>query len=124
MVLAIGDVDCPASVADQIVRNVELAFLPARLTPGQEKTPLRIELVNASVTIAVGNINLPFGRQRTMRASIERLVAHERRRLVRNADSQKELSFRSELAHGVIRGIGTVDRVVGADVYAMGSFEH
>ena len=40
------------------------------------------------VSVAVGDVDLAAGRQRGVGAAVERLTAHERRRLARNAEGE------------------------------------
>ncbi len=50
---------------------------------------------------------------------MERLAAHERRRLVRNADRQQHLAVGGAFAHGMVAVVGAVKLVVGVDMQAM-----
>jgi len=56
-------------------------------------------------------------------SGVKRLAAHERRRLVRDADGQQHLAVGRALAHGVVAVIGAIEMVVGIDVQAVGAIE-
>ena len=123
VVLAVGDIDPAVGIGRDIVDDVELAGIGAGLAPGFEQLAVRRIFVDAGIAVAVGNIDLALRRQRGVGAAVKRLAAHERRRLVRDADRQQHLSVGRALAHGVVAVIGAVEIVVGIDVQAVGAVE-
>src|SRR3954447_5068436 len=54
---------------------------------------------------------------------MERLAAHERRRLVRDTDRQKHLAVNRAFAHGVVAIVGAVKIILGVDMQAMRAAE-
>jgi len=54
---------------------------------------------------------------------VKRFAAHERRRLVRDADRQQHLAVGRALAHRVVAIIGAIEIVVGIDVQPMRAVE-
>src|SRR5690348_8599563 len=80
MILTVGDVDPAVGVAGNIMHQIELAWLGSRLSPRHQQLPVGGVLVHAGVAVTVRYVNLALGRQRGMRATVERLSAHERRR--------------------------------------------
>ena len=123
VVLAIGDIDPAIRVGDDVVHDIELAGISAGLAPSLDQLSVRREFVHAGVAVAVGDVDLAFGRQRRMGAAVERLAAHERRRLVRDADGQQHLAVGRAFAHRVVAVIGAVEIVVGVDVQAVRAVE-
>ena len=120
MVFAIGDIDPAVRITADVVHDVEPARSGARLAPRRQQLSIGRELVHARVAVAVRHVDVAFGRQRGVGAAVERQPAHERRRPTRHADLQLEFSLRRETAHGVVAVIGAIDRVVRADVNAVG----
>src|ERR1700743_58464 len=58
-----------------------------------------------------------------MGAAMERLAAHERRRLAGDTDGQQHLALSRAFAHGVGAITGAIEGVVGIDVTAVGAME-
>src|SRR6266849_6763093 len=58
-----------------------------------------------------------------MGAAMERLAAHEGRRLVWNADGQQHLAVVGALAHRMVAVIGAIEIVLGVDVQPMRAIE-
>ena len=123
MVLAVGDIDPAVGVGGDIVHDVELAGIGAGLAPAFDQLAVRRVFVHAGIAIAVGDVDLALRRQRGVGAAMERLAAHERRRLVRDADGQQHLAVGGAFAHGVVAVIGAIEIVVGVDVQAVGAGE-
>ena len=92
MVLAVGDIDPAVGVGGDVVHDVELAGIGAGLAPGLQQLAVRRVLVDAGIAVAVRHVDLALRRQRGVGAAVERLAAHERRRLVRDADGQQHLA--------------------------------
>ncbi|RXH39552.1 hypothetical protein XH94_16700 [Bradyrhizobium zhanjiangense] len=116
MVLAIGDIDPAIGVGDDIVHDVELAGIGARLAPALDQLAVGRELVHAGVAVAVGDVDLALRRQRRVGAAMEGIAAHERRRLCGEADRQQHLAVGGAFAHGVVAVVGAVKIVVCIDV--------
>ena len=123
VVLAVGDIDPAVGIGRDIVDDVELAGIGARLAPGLEQFSVRRIFVDAGIAVAVRDIDLALRRQRGMGAAVKRLAAHERRRLVRDADGQQHLAVGRALAHGMVAVIGAIEIVVGIDVQTMRAVE-
>ena len=123
VVLAVGDIDPAVGVGDDIVHDVELAGIGARLAPGLHQFSIGAVFVDAGIAVAVRHVDLALRRQRGMGAAMERLAAHERRRLVRDADGQQHLAVGGALAHGMVAVIGAIEIVVGVDVQPVGAVE-
>src|SRR5438552_453902 len=88
VIFAVGDIDPSVRIGCDVVDDVELAGIGAGLAPAFEQPAVGRVCVDAGVAVTVGDVDLPLGRQRSMRAAVKRLAAHERRRLVRYADCQ------------------------------------
>ena len=58
VVLAVGDVDPAVGFAADVVGDVELARIGARLAPREEQLAVRRELVHARVAVAVGDVEI------------------------------------------------------------------
>ena len=116
MILAVGDIDPAIGIGRDVVDDVELAGIGAGLAPAFEQFAVGRVFVDAGVAVAVGDIDLALRRQRGVGAAMERLTAHERRRLVRNADGQQHLAAGRTFAHGVVAVVGAIQIVVGVDV--------
>ena len=101
--------NCPGSVPE--------------LAPGHHELAGGGELVHARIAVAVGDIDLALGRQRRVRAAMERLAAHEGRRLAGHTDGELDLAGGRASAHGVIAVIGAVEIVVRIDVQAVRALE-
>ncbi len=123
MVLAVGDVDEPVRVGRDVVHDVELARIGAGLTPGLHQFAAGRELVHAGITVSVRHVDLALGRQRRMRAAMERLAAHVRGGLVGDADCQQHLTVGRALAHRVVAVVGTVEVIVGVDMQSVRAAE-
>src|ERR1700721_1109561 len=123
VVLAVGDIDPAVGVSDDVMDDVELAGVGAGLAPGPDPFSIGCEFVDAGIAVTVGHIDLALRRQRRMGAAVERLAAHERRRLVRNADGQQHLAIAGAFADGVVAVVGAIEIVVGIDVRAGGARE-
>ena len=121
MVLAVSHIDPAVGIGRDVVDDVELAGIGAGLAPGLEQFAVRRVFVHAGIAIAVGDVDFAFRRQRGVGAAVERLAAHVRRRLVRNADRQQHLAVGAAFAHGVVAVVGAIEIVVGVDVQAMGA---
>ena len=83
----------------------------------------RRELVHARIAVAVGNVDLALGRQRRVRAAMERLAAHEGRGLAGHADGEVDLALGRAAAHAVVAVVGAVEVVVRIDVQAVRALE-
>ena len=123
VVLAVGDIDPAVGVGDDVVDDVELAGIGAGLAPGLDQLAVGRVFVDAGIAVAVGHIDLALRRQRSVGAAVERLAAHERRGLVRNADGQQHLAVGGAFAHGVVAVVGAIEIVVGVDVQAVRAVE-
>ena len=84
-----------------------------------DQLAVRRVFVDAGIAVAVRDIDLALRRQRGVGAAVERLAAHERRRLVRDADGQQHLAVGGAFAHGVVAVVGAIEIVVGVDVQAV-----
>ena len=82
------------------------------------------ELVHARVAVAVRDVDVALGRQRGVRAAMERLAAHEGRGLAGHADGELDLAGGRAPAHGVVAVVGAIERVVAVDVQAVRAVEH
>src|SRR5579871_5687751 len=82
VVLAVGDIDIAVGVGRDVVHDVELAGIAARLAPAPDQFAVGRELVHAGIAVAVGDIDLALRRQRGVGAAVERLAAHEGCRLL------------------------------------------
>ena len=123
MILAVGDIDPAVGVGCDVMHDVELAGIAARLAPGLEQLAVGRVFVHAGIAVAVGDVDLALRRQRGVSAAVERLAAHIRRRLFGNADRQEHLAVGRTLAHGVVAVVGAIEIVVGIDVQAVGARE-
>ena len=123
VVLAVGDIDPAVGVGCDVVDDVELAGIGARLAPAFHQFAVGGVFVHAGIAVAVRHIDLALRRQRGMGAAMERLAAHERRRLVRDADGQQHLAVDSAFAHGVVAVVGAIEIVLGVDVQPMRAAE-
>ncbi len=123
VVLAVGDIDPAVVIGGDIVDDVELAGIGAGLAPGFQELAVRRIFVDAGIAVAVGDIDLALRRQRGVGAAVKRLAAHERRRLVRDADRQQHLAVGGAFAHGVVAVVGAIEIVVGVDVQAVRAVE-
>src|SRR4029077_9382551 len=101
VVLPVGDIDPALGVAADIVDDVELARIAARLAPRHEKLAVRREFVDAGIAVAIGDIDVASPRQRRVGATIERRATHIGSRLVGNADLEKDLAVEAALADDV-----------------------
>src|SRR5262249_4326020 len=126
MVLAISHVDPALGIAADVVRDVELARIGAWRAPGQPQPAVDAELVHATVAVAIGDVDeVAVGRERGVRAAIERPTAHVGLRLARDPDGQQHLPLERAFAHGVIAVVGQPDRVtVGVHEHAVGPAKH
>ena len=119
MVLAVRDVDPAVRIGDDVVHEVELARIGAGLAPALDQLSVRRVLVHAGIAVAVRHVDLALRRQRRVGAAVERLAAHERRGLARDADGEQHLAVGRALAHRVVAVVGAVEIVVGVDVQAV-----
>src|SRR5215472_1606551 len=71
------------------------------------------------VAVAVRYVNLALRRQRSVRAAVERLPAHIRRRRAGDADLEQELAVGRGFAHEMAAVVGKVERIVGPHMDAM-----
>jgi hypothetical protein len=124
MILAIGDVHPAVRVAADVVRNVELARVGARLAPRGQQRAVRRVLVHARIAVPVGDVQIAARRQRGVRATVKRLAAHVRRWLARDAQGQQHLAVQRAVPHGVIAVVAEPQRVVGRHVHAVGPAKH
>src|SRR6185295_12871177 len=123
VVLAVGDIDPAVGIGRDIMDDVELAGIGAGLAPGFQQLSVRRIFVDAGIAVAVRDIDLALRRQRGVGAAVKRLAAHERRRLVRDADREQHLAIGGALAHGVVAVVGAIQIVVGIDVQAVRAVE-
>ena len=119
VVFAVGDINPALRVADDIVRDIELARIAAAFAPGEQQLPVRVEFVHPGIGVAVRDIDLEVRRQRRMGTAIERLAAHERRRPARDADFQQHLAIEGAFADGVVAVVGAIKRVIRPDMQAV-----
>src|SRR5262245_30648916 len=124
MVLAVGDVDPAAIVGGDIVGDVELPRFTAGFAPRHDELARRRELVHARVTVAVGNVDLAFRRQRRVRATVKWLPAHERGRFAGDADRQFDLAGGGAAPHRMVPVIGQVEYIVLVDVETVRTLEY
>jgi hypothetical protein len=101
------------------VRNIELARVGAGLAPRQQELPVRRELVDARIAVAVGDVELAPRGQGGVRAAVERLTAHVGPRRSGHADGQQHLAVEGAVADGVVAVVGQPERVVGRHVHAV-----
>ena len=71
VVLAIGNIDVAIRVSCDVVHDVELAGIRARLAPGLDQFSVRCVFVDAGVAVAVGDVDLALRRQRGVGAAVE-----------------------------------------------------
>ena len=64
---------------------------------------------------------MPVGRKRGVGAAVERLVAHEGRRGAGHAERHQHLAFQRAAPDGVAAVVGEVERLVRADMDAVGA---
>src|SRR6202163_2516402 len=121
VVLAVRHIDPAVLVGDDVVDDVELARIGAGLAPGLYQPAVWRVFVDAGVAVAVRHVDFALRRQRRVGAAVERLAAHERCRLVRDADGQQHLAVNRAFAHRMIAVIGAIEIVVGIDVQPMGA---
>ena len=91
------------------------------LAPGPHQLAVGRILVNAGIAIAIGDEQVPVGRERGVGAAVERLVAHERRRGAGHAERHQHLAFQRAASDGVAAVVGEVERLVRADMDAVGA---
>ena len=123
VILAVGDVHPALRVGGDVVRDVELAGIRARLAPREQQLSVRRVLVHARIAVAVAHVDLAPGRQRRVRAAVERQAAHVGRRLPGDADLEQHLAVGRALAHEVAGVVGAIQDVVGVDVQPVGARE-
>src|SRR5690606_23398088 len=114
------------------VRQVELPRPGADRAPGADQLAVSGEPVDAAVAVAVGDVQLPGGRDREVGAPVERPgrpphglhVVHDRAGAgcvpgvggrPRGAERLQQLPVRAEPAHGVVAAVDAVDGAVGGD---------
>src|ERR1041385_6547207 len=105
--------------ADDVVHQIELPFVGAWLAPCLDQLSVGCELVHAGIAVAVRHIDIAARRERRVGAAVERLVAHEHGRLLRNADRKQHLAVYRALAHRMVAIVGAIEVVVGIDVQAV-----
>src|SRR5207237_1233147 len=76
VVFAVGDVDPAIRVAADVVGDVELTGIGARLAPGEQQLAIRAEFMDPGVAVAVRNIEIALRRHRGVGAAVERVAAH------------------------------------------------
>ena len=91
--------------------------------PAHQVLAVRRILVDAGIAVAVGDVDLALGRERGVRAAVERLAAQERRGLVGHADGQQDLALGGDLANRMVAVVGAVEVVVAVDMDAVGAAE-
>src|SRR3989338_6693648 len=123
VVFAVRYVDVTVLVRADVVHDVELARICARLAPGKEQLAVRRVFVHPGVTIPVGDIDLVFRRKSHVRAAIGRLSALVGSRLAGNAERQEDFSVKSALANRVIAVVRAVDGVVRTHRDPVGALE-
>ena len=124
VVLAVGHVHPAVGVAADVVRDVELAGIGARLAPRVQELAVRRVLVHARVAVAVGDVEIALRRQRGVRAAVEGLAAHVGRGHAGHAEGQQHLAVERAVADGVVAVVGQPQRVVGRHVHAVRAAEH
>src|SRR5260221_1049187 len=123
VVLTVRDIDKTVGVGCDVVDDIELAGIAAGLAPAFQQLPIRRAFVHAGIAVAVRDIDLALRRQRGVGAAVKRLAAHERRRLVRDADGKQHLAAGRALAHRMIAIVGAAEIIVGVDVQPMRAAE-
>ena len=123
VVLAVGDIDPAVGVGDDVVDDVELAGIGARLAPGLYQLAVGRVFVHAGIAVAVRHVDLALRRQRGVGAAVERLAAHEGRGLVGNADGQQHLAVGGAFSNRMVAVIGAIEIVVGVDVQPVRAVE-
>ena len=123
VILPIRHVQVSLAINADVVRKIELPGVGAGLSPGEQVPPLRRELVDAGVPIAIGDVERAVLRHRQMRAPVERLAAVERRRSAGTSDGEQDRSLERALPDGVVAVVGEVDRVVRAHRHRVGPRE-
>ncbi len=123
VVLAVGDIDETVGVGCDVVDDVELAGIGARFAPGLDQSAVGREFVDAGIAVTVRDVDFALGRERGVGAAVERLAAHEGRRLVRDADRQQHFAVGRAFPHRVVAVIGAIEIVLGVDVQSMRAIE-
>src|SRR5260370_24514109 len=116
VVLTVRDIDKTIGVGCDVMDDIELAGIGARLGPGFYQFCVGGVFVDTGIAIAVRDIDLALRRQRGVGAAVKRLAAHERRRLVRDADGQQPLAAGRALAHRMYANVGAGASSVCVDV--------
>ena len=80
--------------------------------------------MHTGVSVAVGDIDVAFRRERRVRATAERTTAHRWCGLSRRADDEENTAVRRALPHAVIAVVGAVEISVRADIQAVRIAEH
>src|ERR1700736_555867 len=78
--------------------------------------------MDASITVAVGDVDLALGRQRGVGAAMERLAAHILCRLAGDADLEQHLAVERAFAHEMPAIISQIDPILGSRMGAVRSW--
>ena len=76
--------------------------------------------MDSSIAIAIRDIDVAIGREGGMRATAERLSAHEGGRLAFIADCEQQMPVQREFADGMVAVVGQIDALVRPDMRAVG----
>src|SRR5262245_33181248 len=102
VVLAVGHVHPPLGVAADVVRDVELPGVGARLAPRAKQGAVRGVLVDACVAVAIGDVEIALGRLRRVRAAVKRLAAHVGPGRPWDPEGQQHLAIEGAVADGMV----------------------
>src|SRR5215213_9550797 len=119
MVLTVGNVNPAVLITANVVDDVELARLCAGFAPGEQQPAVRRVLVDPSIAVAVGDVQVSARGQSGVGAAVERIPAHVRGRFARNADLQQHFAVGSYMTDSVVSVVGAPQRIVGRNVDAV-----
>src|SRR4051794_39303706 len=77
--------------------------------------------MDASIAVAVGDVDLALGRQSGVRAAMKRLAAHILCRLAGDADLEQHLTVERAFANEMPAIVGQIDRLVRSHMGAVRS---
>src|SRR6266850_4466029 len=78
--------------------------------------------MDASITVAIGDVDFALGRQSGARAAVERLAAHILCRLPGHADLEQHLAVERAFAHKMPAIVSQIDRVIQSHMGAVRSW--
>src|SRR5215472_15700280 len=125
IVVPVGDIDVAVAVGSDVVRQIELARIVARLAPRVEQTAVGRILVDLGVEITVGDEKVAGVRiNGDMSALVERLAAHCSGGSAAHADRHQDLPVARAFSHRMVENIGEPDAILRADRNTVGAREH